>query len=94
MEIDFNELHKTALICCIELVLMNQVNTKYNLVAARLNYYNITMRDSYKQLDYFKRVLKEVYGDDYNRILNEIKLHLGGLVEEQDIANFFKIMEN
>ena len=90
----FKEQNKEALISSIELVLMSMGNTKYNLVVTKLNVYNITMRDSYKNLEGLKTVLKEVYVYEYNSIISQIKLHLGDLVEEEDIAEFFKIMES
>ena len=88
------EQNKIALISCIELVLMNMGNTKYNLVIAKLSSYNMTMRDSPKNLQYLKTILKDVYEDKYNHIINEIKICLDDLVEKEDIAQFFKIMEN
>lgn len=69
-------------------------NTKYNLVTTKLNAYNMTMRDSYKNLEDLKTVLKEVYVYEYNYIISQIKLHLGDLVDEEDMAEFFKIMES
>ena len=93
--VDFKEQNKVALISCIEVVLMSMGNTKYHLVTAKLNAYNAVMRDSYKNPEYLKTVLKEVYQNDYDYIISEIKLHLGDdLVKEEDIAEFFKIMES
>lgn len=69
-------------------------NTKYNLVTAKLSAYNITMRDSYKNLEYLKTVLKEVYGSEYDQVMDEIKLQLGDLLNEEDMVEFFKIMES
>ena len=88
------EQNKIALISCIELVLMSMGNTKYNVVIAKLHAYNVTMRDSYKNLEVLKNILKEVYVFEYNRIISDIKLHLGDLVEEKDIAEFFRVMES
>jgi hypothetical protein len=90
----FKEQNKDALISCIELVLMSMGNTKYNVVVAKLNAYNMSMRDSYKDLEVLKTVLKEVYVFEYNRVISDIKLHLDDLVEEKDIAEFFRIMES
>ena len=78
----------------MEVVLMSVGNTKYNVVIARLKAYNLTMRDSYKQLDELKTILKEVYVFEYNRIISDIKTQLGDLAEEKDIAEFFKVMES
>ena len=88
------EENKEALISCIEVVLMSTGNTKYNMVIAKLNSYNLTMRDSYKNLEELKTVLKEVYVFEYNQVISEIKIQLGDLSEEKDIAKFFKVMES
>ena len=69
-------------------------NTKYNMVIAKLNAYNMSMRDSYKDLEVLKTILKEVYVFEYNQVISDIKLHLGDIVEEKDIAKFFKVMES
>ncbi len=94
MEIRFNEQHKLALISAIEVVLMSMGNTKYNMVIAKLRVYNVAMRDSPKDPEYLKKILKDVYEYEYNHILYEIKIQLGDLVNEEDIAEFFKIMES
>ncbi|MDE1726884.1 MAG: hypothetical protein KGH89_06420 [Thaumarchaeota archaeon] len=90
------EQHKIALISCIEVVLMRRRNTDYNLVVAKLNaHYDVTITDCYEHPEYLKTVLKEVYKEDYNSIIDEIKLHLGDdLIAEKDMADFFKIMES
>ena len=62
---------------------MSMSNTKYMTVVAKLHAYNLTMRDSYKDLEYFKTVLKEVYVFEYNQVISEIKIQLGDLVEEK-----------
>src|SRR5438445_9261669 len=93
--VNLKERQNIALISCIEIVLMSMGNTKYHLVTAKLGAYNTEMRDSYKNPEYLKTVLKEVYQNDYDYIISEIKLHLGiDLVKENDMAEFFKIMES
>ena len=73
---------------------MSMGNAKYHMVIAKLHAYNTTMRDSYKNLEELKAVLKEVYVFEYNQVISEIKIQLGDLTEEKDIAEFFKIMES
>jgi len=73
---------------------MSLGNTKYNLVIAKLEAYNKVMRDSYKDPEVLKIVLKSVYESQYDHIINEIKLHLGELVNEDGIPEFLKIMES
>jgi len=89
------EQHEIALLSCIELVLMQRGNVKYNLIVAKLNsLYDITIRDCYKHPEYLRTVLKEVSKEDYNPIIDDIKMHLGDLAIEKDLVNFFKIMES
>ena len=91
---DYAEQHKLALISCLEVVLMSMGNTKYNLTIAKLNsLYDISIRECYEHPEYLKHVLKEVYKKDYDYIINEVKAQLNELVNEEDIAKFFKVME-
>lgn len=90
----FTKMHQTALISCVELALMQTSNTKFHLTVAKLRSYDTTISESYSHTEYLRLVLKEVYGDDYDRIINEIKMCLGDLVYEQDVAEFFKTMES
>ncbi|MDE1867118.1 MAG: hypothetical protein KGI08_05345 [Thaumarchaeota archaeon] len=66
------------------------------MVVAKLNArYDLTITDCYEHPEYLKIVLKEVYKEDYNSILDEIKLHLGDdLIAEKNMTDFFKIMES
>jgi hypothetical protein len=90
----FEEQHRTALMSCIELVLMRKSNTNYHLVQAKLNAIcNRNLIDCYDYPKYLRDVLKDVYKVDYISIIDEIKSELGELVEEKDIAKFLKIME-
>jgi len=75
---------------------MSKSNTKYNLVVAKLNsLYDCSIRDSCENPGYLKTVLKEVYKEDYNSIIEEVKLQLDEeLVKEKDMSDFFKIMES
>jgi hypothetical protein len=89
------EQHRIAVISCIEVALMRRGNTNYNLIVARLgSLYNCTIMDCYEHPEYLRTVLKEVYKEDYNAIIDEIKLVLDELVDVKEIANFFKIMES
>ena len=92
---NFDEQHKIALISCLEIVLMSKSNTKYNLVVAKLNsLYDCSIRDCCEKPEYLKTILKEVYKEDYNSIIGEIKLQLDELAKEKDMSAFFKIMES
>jgi len=93
---DFDEQHKVALMSCIEIVLMRRSGANYHLIQARLNAIcNRNLIDCYEYPKYLRDVLEEVCKEDYNSIVNEIKLHLGDdLIAEKDIANFLKTMES
>ena len=91
----FDEERGVALISIIETVLMRRGDTKYNLLVAKLrSQYDCTIRDCFEQPEYLRSVQKEMYREDYNHIIEEIKLQLGELANEKDIADFIKIMEN
>ena len=91
----FSEQNKMALVFCVEAVLMRRGNTNYHLITAKLNAnYNCTIMDCYENPEALRNVLKDVYKEDYNPIIEEIKLHLDELANEKDIADFFKIMES
>ena len=92
--VHLSEPHTNALIATIEIVLMSLGNTKYNLVIAKLEAYNRAMRDSHKDPEVLKNVLKSVYGSEYGHIINEIKIHLGEIVNQGGVPEFFKIMES
>ena len=90
----FNRLNLTAVVSCVELILMKESNTKYHLVVTKLRAYDETIRDSINQIDHLKSTLKAVYRDDYFRIINDIKDCVGDLIEEKDVAEFFKALES
>lgn len=93
---NFDEQHGVALMSCIEVVLMRRSGANYHLVQARLNAIcNRNLIDCYEYPKYLRDVLKEVCKEDYDSIIDEIKLHLGDdLIAEKDIADFLKTLEN
>lgn len=89
------EQNKLALISCIELTLMRSGNTNYNLVICKLNaLYDAGLADCYNHPDYLRIILKEVYKDNYQSIVNEIKMCLDDLLQVEEIANFMKVMQS
>jgi hypothetical protein len=81
---------------CIEVVLMRRNGANYHLIQARLNAIcNRNIIDCYEYPKYLRDVLKDVYKESCDSIINEIKLHLGDdLIHEKDIADFLKILES
>jgi hypothetical protein len=91
----FEEQHRSALMSCIEVVIMRRSNANYHLVQAKLNTLcNRNLIDCYEYPKYLRDVFMDVYKENYSSIIKEVKLELGELVEEKDIANFLKIMES
>ncbi len=90
----FAQMHKTALVSCVEVTLMHISNTRYHKTVAKLRAYDTTISESYSHAEYLKIVLKEVYGNDYSKIINDIKMCLDDLVNEEDIAEFFGVLES
>jgi len=92
---NYAQQHKIALVASFEVVLMSMGNTKYNLVVAKLNaLHDISIRDCYEHPEYLKPILKEVYIEDYDYIISEVKARLDELIDDKDMAQFFKVMES
>ncbi len=89
-----DEENKIAFMTCVELVLMKKGNVNYNLVIARLHaLYNCEINECVDHPEYLKTVLKEVYKDDYNSVLDDISLETDRLEDMDKFkANFFKFM--
>jgi len=81
---------------CVELVLMKRGNADYILIQARLDaLYNCEVNDCIDRPEYLGIVLKDVYGDEYESVLDEISLETDRLVGmDQFKANFFKVMKS
>ncbi len=84
-----------ALVSCIEMVLMMRGNANYHLIVAKLSsLYSCSILKCCDHPDYLLTVLKEVYPEDYDSIIDEIKSHLGDLIREKDVEHFFRVLEN
>ncbi len=91
----FTEQYKIALVASLEIVLMSLSNTKYHLMVAKLNsIYDLTLGGCYEHPEYLKDVLKEVYPEDYDYIISEVKARLDELVNEPELMKFFEVMES
>lgn len=74
---------------------MRRGNTSYNWIVTKLSsQYDCELRDCYKHPEYLRAVLKEVHGNDYNDIVNDLKLELDELANVPEIANFLKVLES
>lgn len=91
-----NEELRIAFTYCIEVVLMRSGNTYYHAVLAKLEaYYNCGSLQLLENIEHLRDVLKEVYGKDYDSILNSISVETDQLVDLDEFkTRFFKIMKS
>lgn len=87
---------RIAFTACIEVVLMRSGNIKYHAVLAKLEaYYNCGGLQLLENIENLQDVLKEVYGEDYNSILDNISAETDQLEDMEEFkVRFFKIMKN
>ena len=86
--------NRTALALAIDVALMRRGGDRYyHFVFNLRNSYDCEIIDCYDKPQYLKNVLKEVYGNEYDSIVEDIKLELGDSVGEE-IAAFLAILEN
>ena len=84
-----------ALISCIELVVMRKNGDSYHLIQAKLgSLYDCKIADCADHPEFLRQVMKEVYKERYDSIIEEIKAQLGDLIEKKEISDFFKIMQS
>ena len=93
---DFPETKKEAFMSCIEIALMKKGGFHHNLVVAKLNaHYNTSIMKCYENPEYLRAVLKEVYKEDYNSVVDLIKLVLDDVSDiEKEKAKFLKVMKS
>lgn len=85
--------NRTALALAIDVALMKKGGDKYYHFVFKLrNSYNCEIIDCYDKPQYLKNVLKEVYENEYDSIVKDIKLELGDSIEE-GIRAFLVILE-
>ncbi len=86
--------NKVAFATCIELVLMKHGNIKYNSVLSKLQaFHDCGIQESLDSPEYLQDVLKDVYKQEYDSMVDEIKMESDRLVDMDEFKdNFFKIM--
>jgi hypothetical protein len=85
---------KENLILSIEVVLMRRGGPEFHLVMAKLkNDYDLEIRDCYENVEYLRNILKEVYHDDFESIVEEITWELGEYVHERGIEEFLDALK-
>ena len=92
--VSINEDDKIAFITCIEVVLMKRGDVNHKLVLAKLSArYYCGIDKCLEHPEYLKDVMKEVYRDDYNSVLDAISLEVDKLENIDEFkTDFFKFM--
>lgn len=86
--------YKAMVTFSVEVVLMRRGGPQYHLVLARLERdYNCKIFDCFERPEYLKSVLKDVYGKEYQDIIESISVELGEVVSEKEIAAFLDKMK-
>jgi hypothetical protein len=85
--------NKSMVVLSVEVVLMRKGGPQYHLVLARLERdYGCKIYDCFERPDYLKAVLKDVYGSDYDIIMDSLESELGELVSEKEVARFLEVL--
>ncbi|SMH71000.1 hypothetical protein [Candidatus Nitrosotalea okcheonensis] len=86
--------NKVAFMTYVELVLMRHGNINYNLIVSKLQaHYNCGILESLDHPEYLRDVLKEIHKNEYQSIIDEIRIESERLVDMDEFKdNFFKIM--
>ena len=91
-----NEEERIAFTSCIEVVLMRSGNIYYHAVLSKLEvYYNCKGLQLLENIEHLRDVLKEVYGKQYDSILDNIREETNQLEDLEEFKiRFFKIMKS
>ena len=85
--------NRTALALAIDVALKRRGGDRYYHFVFKLrNSYNCEIIDCYDKPQYLKNALKEVYGNEYDSIVKDVKLELGDSIEA-GITAFLAILE-
>ena len=90
------QINRFAFMYCLEVVLIGRGNISYNLVESKLrSIYKCEIIDCFEHPEYLRIILKVVYKEKYNSIMEEFKLKLEelnniGIYKDE----FFKVMDN
>lgn len=84
---------KALVAISIEVVLMRTNGPQYFLVLARLERdYKCKITDCFEHPEYLKNVLKDVYGDSYSKILEDLETELGEITSQNEIQDFLNVL--
>jgi hypothetical protein len=78
----------------IEVVLMRNGGPEFQLVLTKLkNKFDLEFRDCYEKPECLRKILKDVYLDDFEAVVEEIIWELGESVKERKILEFLDALK-
>ncbi|HEY8109353.1 MAG TPA: hypothetical protein VIG05_00605 [Candidatus Nitrosotenuis sp.] len=84
---------KALVAISIEVVLMRTNGPQYFLALSRLERdYECKIADCFEHPEYLKNVLKDVYENSYDRILDDLESELGEITSEKEIKDFLSAL--
>ena len=85
---------KENLALSIEVVLMRRGGPEFQLVLAKLkNNFDLEIRDCYENPKFLRKILIDVYHDDFESVVEEIKGELDEYVQERKITEFLDALK-
>ena len=88
-----NNNFKALVAISIEVVLMRTNGPQYFLALSRLERdYECKIADCFEHPEYLKNVLKDVYENSYDRILDDLESELGEITSEKEIKDFLSVL--
>jgi hypothetical protein len=89
VEHDDDKMQKALVTLAIEQALIKFNNASYEIVVNKLlSDFGCYMSDCYKNPQYLKKTLFDLYGDSYTEVVELIKQHLAEYVNRKGISKF------
>ncbi len=82
------DIDKTLVSLAIEYVLLEFGTDVYDKVVRRLNLDNHTILDCFDHPEYFSKLLNDLFGASYTKIINSIEVWLGNSSSNQLVSDF------
>jgi len=88
---DEDKIQKSIVALAIEQALIQFDNASYEIVISKLlTDFECHLSDCYKNPEYLKKTLVELYGDSYELVVELIKKNLGEFLTRKGISKFFQ----
>ena len=88
MEAGQDDIKRSLVAYAIENALLDMGKPEYEEVVARLEKYNCHVSDCYNHPEYLKKILREIYGNAFEVILQKIEDSLGEFARQESYEKF------